>query len=92
MLLLNIFFCVLRSVVRKSLIFKKESSYPFYTVRLFSNLNYSLSVLNWCLSVLGVPKKSKNTVLVMVLKIKVFQAFPSVLYRSVSVRGILRTQ
>ena len=34
-------------VVGKSKIFLKERSYPFYAVRFFSNLNYSLSVLIW---------------------------------------------
>ena len=64
MLLINIFFYVVRNVVRKSLIFQKESSYPFYTVRFFSNLKSSLSVLIKVGRVYISSEKSQNAVAV----------------------------
>ena len=52
----KLFSYVVRNVVRKSLIFQKESSYPLYTVRFFSNVNYSLSVF-FCIQVLPITAK-----------------------------------
>ena len=52
------------------------SSFPSAAVLYGSPLTDSLSVLIWCQSVSGVPRKSKNTVVVMVLKVEEFQAVP----------------
>ena len=60
------FFDVVGFVVGKSKIFLKERSYLYYTVRFFSNLNYSLSVLIWCKRVSSSSKQIKNTVVVKV--------------------------